>query len=69
MAVLVLACCGNVSDRNRDLAVHWPGKGHFFYNALMNKPLEPRYGVSLVAVAMLMMVFVSLRAQPPPGLL
>ena len=33
----------------------------------MNKPLKTAYGVSLVAVAMLMMLFVSLRAQQPPA--
>ena len=33
----------------------------------MNKLLKPRFGVSLVAVAMLMFVFVSLRAQQPPA--
>ena len=33
----------------------------------MNTPLEPRVGASLVAVAMLMLLFVSLRAQQPPA--
>ena len=33
----------------------------------MNKPLTPRHGASLVAVAMLMLWFVSLRAQQPPA--
>ena len=33
----------------------------------MNKPLKTAYGASLVAVAMLMMLFVSLRAQQPPA--
>ena len=33
----------------------------------MNTPLMPRRGASLVAVAMLMLLFVSLRAQQPPA--
>ncbi|MCU1383142.1 MAG: hypothetical protein JWL71_1839, partial [Acidobacteria bacterium] len=66
MALLVLDCCGNVSDRNRLRAAHWPREGHFFYNALMNKPRKLRYA-SCAAVAMLMMVFVSVRAQQPPA--
>ena len=33
----------------------------------MHKPLKLRTGASLVAVAMLMMLFVSLRAQQPPA--
>jgi cytochrome c556 len=33
----------------------------------MHRPLKTAYGVSLVAVAMLMMLFVSLRAQQPPA--
>ena len=63
----MLVCRGNVSDRNRVRVRHWPGERHFFYNALMNKPLKTAYGASLVAVAMLMMLFVSLRAQQPPA--
>ena len=61
----MLVCRDNVSDRNRVPVLNWPGERHFFYNELMNKPLKTAYGVSLVAVAMLMMLFVSLRAQQP----
>ena len=64
---VVLVCGGNVSDRNRVRAPHWPREGHFSYNALMQQHFIRRHGVSLVAVALLMTLFVSLRAQQPPA--
>lgn len=67
ISLVVLVCGGNVSDRNRFRADHWPGERHFFYNAFMQHSFSRRHAASLAAVAMLMLGFVSLRAQQPPA--